>query len=341
MKHTNWKRTLPGYIATGLVTLTTALWTFWGMAEMYYEGWGQPFPQPLAYLIPGAICLAFTLVVLTWPRFGGWLIILLGGAFTAWWWNMQAQRLGKLTLRGMLGMFPVSGMLVLTGVLFLLAGRERRRRREAGWTPHPNWFLRNLRYLLGVGIPLLTALVVSAIHLPSILARVDDGDRGARLIAGNGVTLIWAPAGPGWNPSWDHIALYGAPPVGLKRGEAHATASDMQATDLCRYLSADGLTLMAAPQHVWRMPTADEVVRSLVKRGGNAGCTWNGEDGRADCRVWPDKETPLWAAEGSAIYYWTADEYDPDEAWYVSYNGWVRYQPKNWGNPRHGHRCVR
>jgi hypothetical protein len=89
------------------------------------------------------------------------------------------------------------------------------------------------------------------------------------------------------------------------------------------------------------MPTTDEAVRSLVKRGENAGCSWSGGRGRATCRVWPDKETPLWSSEQSAIYYWTADEYDAEQAWYVSYNGWVQHQSKGWGNPRHGHRCVR
>jgi len=32
----------PGYIALVLITITNSLWTFWGIAEMYYEGWGNP-----------------------------------------------------------------------------------------------------------------------------------------------------------------------------------------------------------------------------------------------------------------------------------------------------------
>ena len=348
------KRTqsLCGWIATGMVTLTATLWTFWGAAEMYYEGWGNPFPEPLAYMIPGTICLVLTLAVLTWPRFGGWLLIMVGGAFTVWWWLMQTQRQGGLSLVAILSMFPVSGLLVLTGVLFLLEGRYRNRRPAEGWTPHPRWWLRNLHYLIGIGVPLLVLLAVSATQLPVVLTRVDDGDRGQQTIEGNGVTLVWAPAGPGWNwrqvggwnPSWNLIALYGTSPVGLiaKLGEdAHATAADMRTTDLCRYLSADGLKILDEPQDVWRMPTTDEIVRSLVRRGTHAGCTWSGEEGRAACQVQPDKDMPLWASDQSAIYYWTADEYDEDEAWYVSYNGWVRHQPKDWGNPRHGHRCVR
>jgi hypothetical protein len=246
-------------------------------------------------------------------------------------------------------MFPVSGMLVGIGVLFLIEGRQRRQRREAGGPRHDKWWLRNLHYLVGLGVPLLTLLIVSATQLPRILTRVDDGDRGARRIAGNGVTLLWAPAGPGWNwrqpggwsPSWDSNALYGVPPVGLKQTERHAAQADMDATSLCRYLNAEGTVLMEERQDLWRMPTTEEVVRSLVRGGENAGCTWNGERGPATCRVRPDKETPLWSPEQAAIYYWTADEYDEENAWYVSYNGHVSYQPKHWGNPRHGHRCVR
>ena len=171
-------------------------------------------------------------------------------------------------------------------------------------------------------------------------------------IVGNGVTLTWAPQGPGWNwrqpegwnPSWDRLARYGMPPVGLgdKGGPQgqHATLDDMQRTGLCAYLSEDGATLMPEPQYIWRMPSTDELVRSLVRDGQHAGCTWDGQAKKATCRVRPDKETPLWDP-AAAIYYWAGDQENQEDAWYVSYNGWARSQQKSWGNPRHGHRCVR
>ena len=202
-------------------------------------------------------------------------------------------------------------------------------------------------------MPLLVAVAVSVYNLPIVLTRVDDGDRGARLIEGNSVTLVWAPEGPGWNwkqpwggyPSWDHIALYAVPPVGSgdKPGYEglYATSEDMESTGLCRYLSADGSTLMSEPQDIWRMPATDEIVRSLARHGQNAGCVWDGETGWADCEITPDKETPLWAPNQPPIYYWSADEYDEQEAYYISNNGHVSRQPKDWGNPRHGYRCVR
>ena len=56
----------------------------------------------------------------------------------------------------------------------------------------------------------------------------------------------------------------------------------------------------------------------------------------------PDKETPLWASDQAPIYLWTADQSaEVGQAYYVSYNGAVGDQPKAWGNPRHGYRCVR
>jgi len=362
MTHTDFKPRLPGYIATGLLILVTSFWTFWGVAEMWHEGWGMPFPHPLRYLILGAVCLGFTLIALTWPRLGGWLLLAFGGAFSVWWSSVAAGR-GWLNWQWVLtALFPLAGMLVVVGVLFLLEGRYRRRLRAEGWSPPVNWLHRNLRYVLGVGIPLLMVVVTSAFFAPMALSRVDDGDRSARLIEGHGVALVWAPKGPGWNwkqpwggyPSWDMIALYGVQPVGFedKPGyeDRHATPRDMATTGLCRYLSADGMTLMAEPQDVWRLPTAEEIVRSLVGGGQNAGCALRrvqeeseeGESWYADCIRRANKDTPLWAPDEEPIYYWSADEYDGEEAWYVPYNGGgLGYQPKEWGNPRHGYRCVR
>jgi hypothetical protein len=361
------KHRLPGTIANGLLALTTGLWTFWGTGEMFYEGWWGAWTNRLPYLVPMAICWIFAFLALTWPRLGGWIIILIGGAFTAWRWGIQA-RLGDLTLTWALSWFPISAVFILIGLLFLLDGGYRRQRRAAGWRPHPIWWRRNLRYL-SVFIPsLLIAIGVTILFVPLIVSRYDDGDRVARLITGNGVNLVWAPAGPGWsegvglsqeagrllpgaNLSWNAIAFYGVPPVGYgdKPGyEArHATEADMAATGLCRYLSEDGLSLGAEPQDIWRMPTTDEIVRSLVRGGESAGCTWDGQSMQADCVIQPNKDAPLWDPDASPIYYYAGEEHDEDSTWYVPYTGGGLYggvigaQPKNGGNSRHGFRCVR
>jgi len=206
-----------------------------------------------------------------------------------------------------------------------------------GRTSRSRW----LPYLVALAPSLLIAIGVTAFFAPLLLSRYDDGDRGARQlplsrIAGESGALIWAPAGPGWNghplrgvgrsPSWDDLALYGVPPVGIhpkrkwQEGE-HATQADMQATGLCRYLSANGKSVLPEPQDVWRLPTADEIVRSLVRQGESAGCTWDGVSARAECARQPNKDAPLWAPDEAPIYYWAGDEYDAGEAWYVPYTG--------------------
>ena len=215
---------------------------------------------------------------------------------------------------------------------------------------------------MAVGLPLIIVISVSIYMLPIVLTRVDDGDRSAQLIEGNGVTLMWAPEGPGWNwqqpwggyPSWQSIALYGAPPVGMvdkpgygRQGEGSddivfADGEDMAQTNLCRYLNADGTALMDEPQNIWRMPTTDEIVRSLARHGKNAGCAWAGELGRqVACATLPDKESPLWATDRPVIYYWTADTYNESRGYFVAYNGTVNASYKLGGNPRHSYRCVR
>jgi hypothetical protein len=350
MSISNFRSRWPGLLAAGFVLLTTVLWTFWGISELYYEGWGLPFPAPLSYLIPAALCLIFSLLALRWPRLGGWVLIVCGTAFTAWWLNLSIQRSGGFSWQTAISQFPFSTLLILTGVLFLLEGRNRRRRRAAGWTPSPVWWRRSLAYLLTAGLPLLVILVVSAFQLPGILGRYDDGGRGERRITADGVDLVWAPLGPGWNwrqawggyPSWNMLALYGREPVGLDgKSSLPARPADMQATGLCAYLSADGLTLTDTPQNIWRMPTVDELARSLTRDGKSANCTWQGGVGQLTCSLTPDKETPLWNPDAPPIYYWAANELDERDAYYISYNGFVSTQPKTFGNPRHGYRCVR
>ncbi|MBN1877447.1 MAG: hypothetical protein JXA33_24710 [Anaerolineae bacterium] len=346
----------PGWVGSILLIVITAFWSFWSVGEMYHEGWWGPFYIRLIYLIPGTAFLIATLIVITWPRVGGWLIILFGGVFTLSFLDFEVVD-GKLTMGRDLAGFLVSGPLVFLGILFLIEARNRKRRIAQGWVPPLKWWRRNIWHLLAVVPPVLIFIGSSIYYLPIVLTRADDGDRGARLIEGNGLTLIWAPEGPGWNwmqdyggyPSWHAIALYGIPPVGLgdKPGYGwetgvYASAEEMAKYNLCLYLSADGLSLETEPQNIWRMPTIDEYARSFTRHGENVGCVWHGEGyDRLECDILPDKETPLWAPDQAPIYYWAAEEANDRSAYYVSYNGWVYTMPKSGGNPRHSHRCVR
>jgi len=339
-------------VASVLLALFGGFWTYWSFGELYYEGSGLPFPQPLAYLLPCATALILTAIALRWPRVMGRGIVVLSLVFYVWVLSLNLTRWG-FSWQLVLAWTGVAGAAVLAGVLLMIAGARAARRRAAIEEVVTSRWARQLSPLIAFGFPGLIALAVSAHQLPIVTARMDDGGRGVRIIEGNSVRLAWAPAGPGWNwrqpwggyPSWDSLAFYGVKPIGLKSnreiGTKHAGSGDMARTGLCAYLDANGTRLMAEPTHVWRMPSVDELVRSLTWRGASAGCTWKGNRGRSSCRTTPQKETPLWAPGEPPIYMWTGSERTHEQAWYVNYQGFVSSQPKGFGNPRHGYRCVK
>jgi len=331
---------LPGWLAKSSMVLLTAIWAFWGAGELYHEGWWGAWYNPLFYLIPWVIFLSLTLVSLKWPFVGGGLILVFG-IWAGFFFDA----------------IPIGLAIVMIGGMFLLEGLRLKRLPASFPYRGRNWWI-----WAAVCPPILIFIGFSARMLPIVLTRQDDGDRSARVIAGNGLDLLWAPEGPGWNwrqpwggyPSWDSIALYGAPPVGMDWKEKpgygrqddgtwrHASGGDMARSNLCFFLSDDGMTLMNEPQYFWRMPTVDELVRSLGRHGENAGCIWRGEFRRqVSCEIMPDKETPLWAPDLAPIYYWAAEAYDEQDGFFVSFNGYVNATRKSGGNPRHSYRCVR
>ena len=338
---------LPGWLGLGIITLLNTIWLYWGLGEAFYEGWGVPDTPWFLYLSIAAAAIVFSLIAIRWPYVGGGILIAAGLAFAIWWLVPGIQS-GFYNLSIALERLFLSGGFTLVGALFILDARFNPRQPKADLP----WHQKHLRILIAAGIPLLTGIGVAAFNLPTVLTRVDDGDRSARLIKGNGVALIWAPAGPGWNdkqnyggyPSWRALAAYGLEAQGLDPNifpGGFATEADLGETGVCTYLTEDGTALADEPQNIWRMPTVDEIARSLSRHGVNAGCAWDGETGRMDCALTPDKETPLWAPDQPPVYYWAADAYDDEDAYYVSYTGFVSHQPKTWGNPRHGYRCVR
>jgi rhamnogalacturonyl hydrolase YesR len=148
---------LSGYLAIGLLVIATSLWVFWGVDGINREGWWDTWYYRALYLLPGIICLGLTLLALLWSRTGGWLLITIGGAFTGWWWWYISNTVG-LTLERLLITFPVSGILVIAGALFLFEHRRRQSLPEAPLPPR-KWLYRNMRYLVAIGLPLLVAAV--------------------------------------------------------------------------------------------------------------------------------------------------------------------------------------
>jgi hypothetical protein len=337
----------PANVALALSVLVTCLWVAWGVPEMFHEGWYAPF-EWLFFLLPAGVALALTLMALRSPRAGAALFVAIGlgfGGLVVWQYRPGSGRSAGWTLANLLSWIPVTLFLAVVGVLFYLGRRQRRRRAH---------------YLAAVGVPLVLGLALAVGPAYRVSRRVDDGDRGERFVEGNGVALYWAPAGPGWDReggvTWNEVALYGKGEPGFEgkrfgidglcNGSGDwaghcGSEGDMRATNVCLYLNREGTQLMETRQDVWRMPTTDEVVRSLVRHGAHAGCAWDGDVGRPGCGARPDKETPLWDPQARVIYYWSAEEASAGRAYFVVYHGAVGAIPKFTAMGSRGYRCVR
>jgi hypothetical protein len=167
----------------------TTFWTYWSAGEMYHEGWWGAWYNRLPYLAPIAVTLIPTLITFRWPIAGGGLIMAIG-AFALFFFAGDVAYIGLA--------------IALVGLVFLMDGLTNRRGASEKTSLSSSWWRRYWRYALAVGLPQIVFAGVSVYLLPVVLTRVDDGDRSARLIEGNGVTLVWAPEGPGWNwqQSW-------------------------------------------------------------------------------------------------------------------------------------------
>ena len=160
MNRSKFNRRVAGYIALGVMVLVTSLWAFWGVRAMSYQGWWDAWYFRLPYLAPAVVGLGLTLIMIARPRAGGWLTIVIGGAFTAWWcYTLVTAGLG---LSQILSILPFSGLLVVAGVLSVVDGHYRQRlRSEEGSVPTKERLPRKLRYVLAIALPLLVAIIAS------------------------------------------------------------------------------------------------------------------------------------------------------------------------------------
>jgi hypothetical protein len=179
---------------------------------------------------------------------------------------------------------------------------------------------RKLAVSLAVGLPILTLIISGTEPVLRVSQRIDDSNLNARLVHGNGVDLIWAPDGPGW------------PRTGVNWYEAQ---------QVCQHLSEDGLTSTSVPQHIWRLPTVDEAVRSMARHGQNSSGVWGPENAKAAYKTTPDKESPLWNVHSQVIYWWTATAVDEDHAYIIVYDGKVWSRSKQFAPAYLGFRCVK
>jgi hypothetical protein len=294
-------------MAVGMSTLVACFWAFWGTIENFHEGWHHPtlwgrLAWTGAYLGPMLISMALTLVSLRWPRLGGSIFVLVGLAFGSWWLRTHTfPNLGAVLL-----LVPLTGSCGLVGMFYWFGSPEPLR-----------WATR-----VAVGLPLLVVVVCAVEPIWRIAGRVDDGSRDARLVEGNGVRLIWAPAGPGWE-------------------RASASPTWEEAGRRCQFLAEDGKSLADTPQGLWRLPTVDEAVRSMARHGRNCGGTWHPNTRRATYEVRPDKESPLWDCTSPVIYWWTATEKNDKIAYMIVYHGGVFPKSKTLRMGSLGFRAVR
>jgi hypothetical protein len=292
-----------GWVAISIVTLASSFWGFWGVIEVFHEGWCMPelwmrLFQVLAYLSPAIVLSSLAILSLRWPYVGALIFLLVGVAICIV--ILASGANFGIQITTLLTVVPI-----LVGLLFLY-GR-----------PEP----KSLAYAIAIGVPVLVVVGFGAEPAFRVSRRFDDGDRSTRIIQGNGVALNWAPAGPGWtrdgNVTWE------------------------EARKRARHLTEDGSSLADEPQDVWRLPTRQELVCSLTRRNQNAGGIWNQELQRANYQRKPDKESPLWDPLAPLIYLWTSEEASNDQAWIVVYHGGVYAKNKHLGASSLGFRAVR
>ncbi|MBN2430076.1 MAG: DUF1566 domain-containing protein [Acidobacteria bacterium] len=302
-------RRITGWIAVVAGTLVAALWAFWGIIENFHEGW---FPPTLAerlfymmlYMSPMLFFMGLPLLAVRWPRLGAIVYFALSALFS---FLVLRERWERLDAAILLSWLPVTLVPVIAGLLFWF-GRPQPRR----------WAYRTI-----IGIPLLVVLLAGAEPAWRVAHRVDDGNRSARLIEGHGIRLIWAPAGPGWART------------------PQQTGDWEEARCICARLTNDGTRLADEELNIWRLPTVDEVVRSMTRAGKNAGGVWNPESATARYDVSPDKESPLWDTTSGTIYYWTATSAGSDKVYAIVYHGGVNDLRKDQRLGSLGFRAVR
>lgn len=288
-----------GWIAVGFSILISCVWAGWGIIENFHEGWYYPSLgmnlglMAVQYLSPMLLFIGLTVLGIHRPRIGAVLHLLIAG-LAIWFFRAASPAAILLIIAPLLGL----------GAIY--------------------WFGQlkdtKLASSLAVGLPLITLVIFGISPAVRVSRRVSDGNLAARRVEGNGVSLVWAPDGPGW------------PDKGGDWVEAQRS---------CRLLAEDGLSLAGEDQEIWRLPTVEEAVRSLTRQTANSGGVWDPEDAQASYQVQPDKESPLWKVYSPVIYWWTATELDQDRAYIIVYDGVVWPRSKDFGPDYLGFRCVR
>lgn len=283
------RQVILGWTAVSIVIFFSSIWAFWGIVENFHEGWySTSLWENLAmlfiqYMSLTIIFVTLGLVALKWRKIGL-------GVFTT-----MAIFLSIFFFRGI--SFALGVMIVLPfiglGLLFFFGRLPSKSMKRAS--------------LLIILIPLILTIISGIPGAVRVSQRIDDGNYGTRIVEGNGITLIFAPEGPGW------------PDSGVSWEEA---------MNISIYLAENGTKIMDTPQNVWRVPSVDELVRCQCLHGIPVGGVWNNVTKTTSYDRTPDKETPLWKVYSKVIYYWTSTEVSETRAYYIVYNGVVYEREK-------------
>ncbi|MGD9605282.1 MAG: DUF1566 domain-containing protein [Bacilli bacterium] len=301
MKNKKFKSII-GWIGIILTIFISSLWAYWGSIENFHEGWYAEsiwenlFMFFFQYILITIVFVVLAIVSLKWKLIGAICHVALAG-FCLWFFSGAS-----FSVLGLLIIFPI----IILGLLYFF-----------GEPTQKKWGNRAILI-----IPTLIILAISVPQFIKISNRYDDGNLGMRVVEGNGITLTWAPRGPGWPDSgttWE------------------------EAMEICKYLSEDGLTLMEEEQNIWRLPTIDEAVRSMMLHGENVQGEWDSETKIAHYSDTPDKESPLWDVHSQVIYYWTSDvsSSQTDRAYIIVYHGGVFLKMKIDGQAYLSFRAVK
>ena len=298
-------RSVLGGAAVVTAIAIACFWGFWGAIEAFHEGWWAPtlggrLLGVLAYISP---CLVFTslgVVGAHRPKIAGAAFLLFGIGILTW-----IALTSHFDSRSLSHWLFFTAPLMLIGLMFIAGNAPKGK----AWA------------IAALALPILTMVACGAEPAWRVATRVDDGNRGTRVVKGNGVELVWAPQGPGW-------------PKDQAIGYA-------EAKDICSRLSADGLRLEAKPVNIWRLPTMDEAVRSMARYGRNCGGVWDPVKQEAMYEVRPDKESPLWDPYSAVVYWWSSTETKTGKPLIIVYHGGVFARSRSTRNPSHGFRAVK
>lgn len=316
--------------------LITSIWTFWGINEMFHEGWYKPF-EWIFFLLPSIISVIYSIITILYPIIGGILIIISGSIFSIFIFSRMIK-FHSFNIKNFISWIPLTLFFIFLGFLFIKEGKKQK-------------FNKNLKINRVNFLILINLIIIFLFGTPLYfrnINRLNDGYRGEREIVGFEIKLIWAGEGVSFhfkskgNLSWNEIALYGKGEIGFEgKRFIYATKEDFERYNMFRYINYEGTEITKEIQDYWRLPTIDELTRSMYRKGKCVGVPWNGKEGRQNYKITPDKETPLWLPDEPVIYYFSSTEANEKEIYTISYNGNVIKRDKSSVLGSLGFRAVR